>query len=90
MPVAGESSGIHGVSDAQPIQRLAAAVIALALEDARNGVPRKQGGRRLSAEPGLWLASEQTCESWISLVTPEGMTPEQVQARLMTAAGAIE
>lgn len=85
----GQAGTIHGVTDAEPVQRLAAAVIALALDDARHGVPRQSGSRAYrvaSDEPGAWLAAATTCESWIALVTPRGLTPEQVQARLVTAA----
>lgn len=88
----GQAGSIYGVSDAEPVQRLAAAVIALALDDARNGVPRHSGNRDYRApsdEPRQWLAAEVTRDSWISLITPRGISAEQVQARLVAFAGAV-
>lgn len=81
----GYQAGIHGI-EAEPVQRLAAAVIALALDDARHGVPRQSGSRAYrvpSDEPRAWLAAEATRESWIALITPEGLSAGQVQARLV-------
>lgn len=86
----GQAGSIYGVTDADPVQRLAAAVIALALDDARHGVPRQSGSRAYrvpSDEPRRWLADELTRESWIALVTPRGVEPEQVQAQLVAFAG---